>query len=60
MTSSRVVADAILAGSANAIIATDRGGVIQIWNAGAERIFGYTAEEATKWSCGSSRTVAAP
>jgi signal transduction histidine kinase len=35
MTSSRVVADAILAGSADAIIATDRGGVIQIWNAGA-------------------------
>ena len=47
MVSSRVVADAILAGSADAIIATDRGGVIQIWNAGAERIFGYTAEEAT-------------
>ena len=32
---------------ADAIIATDRGGLIQIWNAGAERIFGYTAEEAT-------------
>jgi PAS domain S-box-containing protein len=47
MTSSRVVADAILAGSADAIGATDRGGVIEIWNAGAERIFGYTAEEAT-------------
>ena len=47
MSSSRVVADAILAGSADAIRATDRGGVIEIWNAGAERIFGYTAEEAT-------------
>jgi PAS domain S-box-containing protein len=47
MTSSRVVADAILAGSADAIGATDRGGVIEIWNTGAERIFGYTAEEAT-------------
>ena len=47
MTSLRVVADAIFAGSADAIIATDREGVIQIWNAGAERIFGYTAEEAT-------------
>jgi PAS domain S-box-containing protein len=47
MTSSRVVADAILAESADAIGATDRGGVIEIWNTGAERIFGYTAEEAT-------------
>jgi PAS domain S-box-containing protein len=47
MTSSRVVADAILAGSADAIGATDRRGVIEIWNTGAERIFGYTAEEAT-------------
>jgi PAS domain S-box-containing protein len=47
MTFTRAVADAILAGSANAVIATDAKGVIQIWNPGAERIFGYTAQEAT-------------
>ncbi len=31
----RTVADAILAASADAIIATDRGGIIRIWNSGA-------------------------
>jgi PAS domain S-box-containing protein len=47
MTITRAVADAILAGSADAVIATDVEGIIQIWNPGAERIFGYTAGEAT-------------
>jgi PAS domain S-box-containing protein len=38
--------DAILAGVSDAIIATDRSGIITFWNAGAERIFGFTAAEA--------------
>jgi PAS domain S-box-containing protein len=38
--------DAILASASDAIIATDRSGVITFWNAGAVRIFGFTAAEA--------------
>jgi PAS domain S-box-containing protein len=41
-----VLARAILAGAADAIIATDRDGVITLWNPGAERIFGHPADEA--------------
>ncbi len=37
---------AILATSSDAIIATDRNGVVNFWNPGAERIFGFTAAEA--------------
>jgi PAS domain S-box-containing protein len=40
------IAAAILAGP-DAIIAANREGVITFWNAGAERIFGYTRAEAT-------------
>ena len=32
--------------SNDAIIYSDRGGVIRLWNSGAERMFGFTAEEA--------------
>ena len=35
------VARAVLSGTADAIIATDRAGTIEYWNASAERIFGY-------------------
>ena len=42
----RMVADAILNASADAILAADRDGIIQLWNSGAERIFGYPAGEA--------------
>ena len=33
-------------GSSDAFVLGDREGVIRLWNAGAERIFGFTAEEA--------------
>jgi PAS domain S-box-containing protein len=35
--------DALLASASDAIIATDRGGVITFWNPGAERIFGFSS-----------------
>jgi PAS domain S-box-containing protein len=38
---------AILASPADAILATDPGGVIVFWNPGAARLFGFTREEAT-------------
>jgi PAS domain S-box-containing protein len=36
----------ILEGTGDAVILADRGGVIRLWNRGAERLFGFTAEEA--------------
>lgn len=38
--------DALLATASDAIIATDRSGVVTFWNPGAERIFGFTSAEA--------------
>ncbi|WP_428852722.1 PAS domain-containing protein [Imbroritus primus] len=35
----------IVAQTSDAIIATDRGGVIRVWNAGAERLFGHRQSE---------------
>lgn len=40
------LSQAILATAADAVLATDRQGVIGFWNPGAERIFGFTAQEA--------------
>jgi PAS domain S-box-containing protein len=41
-----LVANAILSAAADAVVATDRNGIIRVWNPGAERIFGYHADEA--------------
>lgn len=40
------IALAILRGSADAVIASERDGLIMLWNPGAERIFGFAAAEA--------------
>src|SRR6185437_279196 len=40
------VAEAVLTGDADAIVACDRHGIITVWNAGAARIFGLSAQEA--------------
>jgi len=40
------LAEALLQSSGDAIVATNRNGIITLWNAGATRIFGHTADEA--------------
>ena len=42
--------EALLNSASDAVIATDREGRITFWNAGAERIFGFTATEASALS----------
>lgn len=46
MTIPAAVGDALLRSASDAIVATDREGRITFWNPGAERIFGFTAEDA--------------
>jgi PAS domain S-box-containing protein len=41
-----VLAEAVLSTSSDAYVASDADGIIQFWNPGAERIFGYTNNEA--------------
>lgn len=41
------LAEALLTTQADAILATNRAGIITFWNPGAERIFGFTPEQAT-------------
>jgi PAS domain S-box-containing protein len=43
---SDTVAESVLSTSADAIIASDREGIIRFWNPGAERIFGYASDAA--------------
>lgn len=40
------LAGIIVAASSDAIMFSDREGVIRLWNSGAEKMFGFTAEEA--------------
>jgi PAS domain S-box-containing protein len=42
----QTLCERIVAEMPEAVIAADRGGVIQLWNRGAESLFGYTAVEA--------------
>jgi PAS domain S-box-containing protein len=46
MSPSPGLGDALLATASDAIIATDRGGLVTFWNPGAERIFGFSSAEA--------------
>jgi PAS domain S-box-containing protein len=46
MNYSDMLARALLGTSSDAIIAADRDGIVRFWNPGAERIFGYTSEDA--------------
>ncbi len=46
MSLSAVLAEAILTARSDAIIAADRDGIIRFWNPGAERLFGYSGDEA--------------
>ena len=41
-----ILAEALLQSAGDAIIATDTQGTILLWNAGAARIFGHSADEA--------------
>ena len=41
-----LIGRAILAAHADAVVASDREGLIRFWNPGAERIFGHSAAEA--------------
>jgi PAS domain S-box-containing protein len=41
-----VLGEALLQSAGDAIIATDTNGIITLWNAGATRIFGHSAEDA--------------
>jgi PAS domain S-box-containing protein len=43
---SGLLPELILSTRSDAIIAADRDGIIHVWNPGAERIFGYAADEA--------------
>jgi PAS domain S-box-containing protein len=46
MISTSVLADAVLRTNSDAIVASDKDGIIKFWNPGAERIFGYTSGDA--------------
>jgi PAS domain S-box-containing protein len=61
-------AEAIISSSEDAILSKDREGVVTSWNPGAERLYGYSAEEAIgrpisfiipSWRAGEERTILA-
>ena len=41
-----LIGEAVLSTRSDAVVATDRDGMVRFWNPGAERIFGYPATEA--------------
>jgi PAS domain S-box-containing protein len=41
-----LLAEALLSTGSNAIVATDRDGIIRFWNPGAERVFGHSRRDA--------------
>ena len=43
---SDAVAEAILSTKSDAIVAADQDGIIRFWNPGAERLFGYSRDDA--------------
>jgi PAS domain S-box-containing protein len=45
MTDTRLIYKQIIENSQDAVIFVDRDGVVNLWNSGAEAIFGYKAEE---------------
>ena len=41
-----LIAEAVLGGNSEAVIAADEEGMVRFWNPGAERLFGYSSAEA--------------
>jgi PAS domain S-box-containing protein len=41
-----LIAGAVLSTRSDAIIATDREGIVRFWNPGAERVFGHSVADA--------------
>ena len=41
-----LIAEAVLGGKSEAVIAADEEGIVRFWNPGAERLFGYSSAEA--------------
>ena len=50
MSFSDLLAETILSARSDAIISADREGIINFWNPGAERLFGYSRDEAVSRS----------
>jgi PAS domain S-box-containing protein len=41
-----LIAEAVLGGKSEAVVAADEEGIVRFWNPGAERLFGYSGAEA--------------
>lgn len=50
MSDTEMIYQQIIENSQDAILFADRDGIIELWNSGAEAIFGYTKEEAQRKS----------